>query len=66
MIKLHWTRWPSVNRNGRFFYTTALGDIRYWVVQNWRNSLWSVEDSCGAVWGKFATAKEARQAVENM
>ena len=64
MKTIKWTRWSSVSRRGVFFYTGAFEDVRYWICKSWKTAKWGVEDNCGAVWGSFDTAQQARKAVE--
>jgi hypothetical protein len=69
-MKLNWNKCPSVQREGKFFFTTRVDTLdnntRYWVVQSTLTNLWNVEDGHGACWGSFKTAKEAMGEVEKM
>lgn len=63
--KLEWKKCPAVTTGGKsYFWTLRLSDIRYWVSWDRVYRAWVIEDSCGAVWGKFKNAAAGRAAVE--
>jgi hypothetical protein len=58
-----WTRWPSVTRNGKFFYSNSVLAIA--VTQNWVTGIWEArKGQSNQVIASATTAKECMAMVQ--